>query len=1337
MSGSGEQRLHAADDEVDTAEVVGICSSGRPRAEMKTPRRCVQTKLNFYMSPDGSGCGRGGKIEADETEEEGESSWSEDEGRRKPKRKRKAQSRTPKKAPMTSKEAVGFTTGSKKLLPPVTNGSDFFLKVSEKRLKQKHQRERGDVVDLTVEGDTCSKMLQSTCEKSYEQFQMQKPNFTPCKGLLSSITKESQFRWGLTSGKLSAAKDPSAQVLDKYQPNVHPCSESKNAEEGNVQASQTRATHPFFSSLKAAKRVSEFSLTTKVNKNYCCALDKDVLMSCRPMHVFEMFQDDNISLDWGPWKISERSLLDQAKYVTPESNLSPVSDRPIAPLKFDSTIQFSNLSRAILPHEEMHLDQFPEQAIDLSAWSGASAFLTDRRETYNQLVSYLKMFQGSKENLLFFRSTGSLDNERQDKPSQESLKLYQLHKSGTECSLWTNKYQPDRAVEVCGNTESVRFLCEWLKSWQERNLQTTKGSMTSNVYIDDDSDDSFYQNDSYSENEDDDSLGNVLLVTGPVGCGKSAAIYACAKEQGFQIIEVNASDERNGAHLKRKFGEAMDSHAIELRSTEDAVDLGRKHALPFMMESSVNTVAIKFKNETHNEASRLCKAPKSEHPVNFVGSQSSTCRFANKNLFLFEDVDAVLDEDHGFIATIMQLAETSKRPIVLTTNSKDPILPRALNKLVVDFTHPLTEELLAHIFMVCTAEGAPASPLLLERLIRSCQNDIRKTILHLQFWCQGERGQPDRNVQFTYSPLLFDLDAAHWVITKIIPWEIPCKLSLKVEEEISKSLSALAENLGIMHSLKEEDDMAEPIDALNTGEYETGTGTVRDIVLKSKSPISQNAEFLAPSSDHGEFSDDSESPLTFARRGANHRTDTVLSSQSGDVLAVDATIDFRCPNANSTLSPDACVMQSFQPVDLANCLNLAGEPFGEDANLSRDPFMIAEVASTSHVCDTYKSTCHPELSLVPETEITRNDGCLSMAVSSGHVSTDLEDFLMGNIGSIDSLSQAEVSNTDGSMLATNEFPANDFANIHEFNTESVHGNEEPGVSQKEAVVAFSRGYQLMDECSRAGFSMDFVSVDSLKCHPTVGSVEEAWRKLRNCHEDLKSCMTPGQKDAMKILDLALGLTDLISEADIFLRSCQSLTSDFLEPSTISFDEPCSSSWCDEHLKMASTFSQHGLCFYASKAATGQSNWDYENPVHLAREMLAASTSSMALGKLLTQKHMATNNLCRQRGSQTQPSKCGITLGRDLESMLCEAVRPIIPARLYMALKGPTFHEYVSFLSCMSKSENSRLSEKKDQFHRNRRARISRHYLQSHPFAFSPEDVSLMAGYGCFGEQGFR
>ena len=52
------------------------------------------------------------------------------------------------------------------------------------------------------------------------------------------------------------------------------------------------------------------------------------------------------------------------------------------------------------------------------------------------------------------------------------------------------------------------------------------------------------------------------------------------------------------------------------------------------------------------------------------GNSILDCQNEIKTLILFEDVDATLSEDHGFLSTIQQLAQTAKRPMILTANSK-------------------------------------------------------------------------------------------------------------------------------------------------------------------------------------------------------------------------------------------------------------------------------------------------------------------------------------------------------------------------------------------------------------------------------------------------------------------------------------------------------------------------------------------------------------------------------------------------------------------------------------------------------------------------------------------
>lgn len=54
----------------------------------------------------------------------------------------------------------------------------------------------------------------------------------------------------------------------------------------------------------------------------------------------------------------------------------------------------------------------------------------------------------------------------------------------------------------------------------------------------------------------------------------------------------------------------------------------------------------------------------------FAEDKAANYQTKIKSLILFEDVDVSLYEDQGFITTIQQLAETAKRPMILTSNSK-------------------------------------------------------------------------------------------------------------------------------------------------------------------------------------------------------------------------------------------------------------------------------------------------------------------------------------------------------------------------------------------------------------------------------------------------------------------------------------------------------------------------------------------------------------------------------------------------------------------------------------------------------------------------------------------
>lgn len=71
-------------------------------------------------------------------------------------------------------------------------------------------------------------------------------------------------------------------------------------------------------------------------------------------------------------------------------------------------------------------------------------------------------------------------------------------------------------MQICGNVESVKFISQWLYLWHEKGSQTCK-SFFENEKVVEDVHYSSSQSDADSENVEEASLKNVLVVAGPVG----------------------------------------------------------------------------------------------------------------------------------------------------------------------------------------------------------------------------------------------------------------------------------------------------------------------------------------------------------------------------------------------------------------------------------------------------------------------------------------------------------------------------------------------------------------------------------------------------------------------------------------------------------------------------------------------------------------------------------------------------------------------------------------------------------------------------------------------------
>jgi len=139
--------------------------------------------------------------------------------------------------------------------------------------------------------------------------------------------------------------------------------------------------------------------------------------------------------------------------------------------------------------------------------------------------------------------------------------------------LWSDLHFPNSSKQMVGNIKSLQIMKEWLMEWKlimekEASKEKRRDQVRKNSQKEKDkawSDDSDFDSD--DSEEEDLSLCNTTLITGPYGVGKTSAVYALAQEMGYKVFEVNPSSLRSGKQLLSQLEEATQSHRVSQRKS--------------------------------------------------------------------------------------------------------------------------------------------------------------------------------------------------------------------------------------------------------------------------------------------------------------------------------------------------------------------------------------------------------------------------------------------------------------------------------------------------------------------------------------------------------------------------------------------------------------------------------------------------------------------------------------------------------------------------------------------------------------------------------------------------
>ena len=233
-------------------------------------------------------------------------------------------------------------------------------------------------------------------------------------------------------------------------------------------------------------------------------------------------------------------------------------------------------------------------------------------------------------------------------------------KGEDETPLWVNKYKPAAPAQLIGNGAKIAELRKFLTTWEDVHL---KGP----------------------ELKGKDKPMKAVLISGPPGVGKSSAATIIAKQLGFEVVEVNASDTRGASGKDVKDGVAgKASNAVREMVTNRAVNF-------------------------------------------FTGKAKKMC-------LIMDEVDGMSGGDRGGVMELITCIKISKIPIICICNDKYNQKLKSLQNYTADlpFFKPTKVQILKRMLKIANDEGIEMSEAAMEALIETCNNDIRQIINQLQ-----------------------------------------------------------------------------------------------------------------------------------------------------------------------------------------------------------------------------------------------------------------------------------------------------------------------------------------------------------------------------------------------------------------------------------------------------------------------------------------------------------------------------------------------------------------------------------------------------------------------------
>lgn len=275
--------------------------------------------------------------------------------------------------------------------------------------------------------------------------------------------------------------------------------------------------------------------------------------------------------------------------------------------------------------------------------------------------------------------------------------------------IWADKYRPKNYLQLCsaGNEKQYRAIMHWLRKW---------GAVVFGRPSDDDAVDHLGR-----------PLRKLLLVHGPLGIGKTAAVHLIAQQMGYAVQELNAANSMDAMHgaealdAAGRFANATAALRLKIKNaltTNSITANGRPTCLVIdEIDCSINAAdIIRVLNDLVNQDLRPAPA--------------ADAKTTKKRFLLNRPIICIANDIYSQNVRAGPNPMDKLRPVCELVPFRRPVATKTVGSRVNVTAQKAVKDLLA---TVNVKEGVGLDAKEIAEVFEVCEGDIRACLNYMQF----------------------------------------------------------------------------------------------------------------------------------------------------------------------------------------------------------------------------------------------------------------------------------------------------------------------------------------------------------------------------------------------------------------------------------------------------------------------------------------------------------------------------------------------------------------------------------------------------------------------------